>query len=170
MNQHKQLKFKNYIVSELGIGLVETMLALGIGLIIITAMVSLSIFTLRASVQNKLALAGTQAANQQTELVRAYRDSQPTWEAFVSAVDGTLGVNCFTSDCYMTESGVLTVVSGVRITNGGTVEELRKSFRLSDQSGGAKSLLRVSVNVSWQVGAETKYAHNYTELSSWRSN
>jgi len=155
--------------NEAGIGLVETMLALGIGLIIITSMVSLAIFTLRSSIQNKLALTGTQAVNQQIELVRAYRDSIEDWTEFVAEIDGTNGPNCFTTDCHMTETGTLSVVSGQKITAAGTAEELRKSFRVSDQSGGARTLLRISVTASWRVGVNTKYAHNYTELSSWRT-
>jgi Tfp pilus assembly protein PilV len=157
-------------VNQRGIGLVETMLALGIGLIIITSMVSLSIFTLRASLQNKLAFNGTQSVNQQVELVRAYRDSLDTWGEFVQSLDGTLGLNCFTSDCHMNESGVLTVLSGQLVSFSGTPEEMRKSFRVSDQSGGAKTLLRISATASWRVGAATKYANNYTELSDWRGN
>ncbi|MBI2414475.1 hypothetical protein HYV31_01340 [candidate division WWE3 bacterium] len=165
----KHTKTTNIQNNESGIGLVETMLALGIGLIVITSMVSLSIFTLRSSLQNKLMLAGTQTATQQIELMRAFRDSKVSWDEFIADVDGTNGINCFTSDCHMIDSGVTTVVAGENTLNPNTAEELKKSFRLTDQSGGAKTLIRVSVNVSWKIGATTKYAHNYTELSGWRS-
>ena len=85
--------------NELGIGLVETLIAIGITTIIVTSMVSLSIFTVRSSLQNKLTLEGTQLANQQIEQVRAFRDAR-TWAEFLAAVDGTDGADCFSTDCY----------------------------------------------------------------------
>jgi hypothetical protein len=154
-------------LNQNGIGLVETLLALGVSIIIVTSMVSLAIFTLRASLQNKLLLAGTQFANQEIELVRAFRDTN-TWEDFVDEIDGTNGLNCFTGDCHMSSAGVLTVVDGVQVINGGTTEEIRKSFKLTDINGD-QTLIRIAVTVSWQIGADVKYAHNYTELSDWRS-
>ena len=154
-------------INQKGIGLIETLLALGVSIIIVTAMVSLAIFTVRASLQNKLLLTGTQLANQEIELVRAFRDST-SWEEFIDELDGTTGINCFTGDCYMTNTGVLVVNAGEQLINGGTVEEISKKFRLTDINGD-QTLIRVAVTVGWQIGADAKYAHNYTELSGWRS-
>lgn len=154
--------------NQKGIGLVETLLALGVGVIIITSMVSLSIFTLRASLQNKLQITGTQLASQEIELVRALRDSMDTWEQFTDEIDGTTGPDCFANDCYMANAATPTVSSGKSIINEDTAEELTKSFRVTDQSGGNKTLLRVNVSVVWKVGTDVKSAYTYTELSDWR--
>ena len=151
---------------ERGIGLIETLLALGVAVIIVTSMVSLAIFTLRASLQNKLLLSGTQLASQEVELVRAYRDGR-TWTEFLADVDGTNGIDCFASSCYMSNAGTLNVASGELILAEGTTEETRKSFGLIDVNGD-KSLIRVAVTVSWTIGSDTRFAHNYTELSDWR--
>ncbi len=151
--------------NEHGIGLIETLLALGISIIIVTSMVSLAIFTLRASLENKLLLSGTQVSNQEIELVRAYRDSR-AWATFVADVSSP-GIDCFGADCHMDSSGALGVESGVFVINEGSNEEITKSFRLSDINGDM-SLIRVTVTVSWTVGSNTKYAHSYTELSDWR--
>ena len=161
-----QLKFKK--TNESGIGLIETLLALGVGIIIITAMVSLSIFTLRASLQNKLQISGTQLASQEIELVRALRDSKDTWKDFTDAVDGTVGPDCFNNDCYMANAATPTVSSGKGKIAPDTAEEVVKSFRITDQSGGSKTLLRVNVSITWKVGTDQKSAHTYTELSDWR--
>src|SRR3972149_5905088 len=149
---------------ENGIGLVETLLALGIATIIVTSMVSLSIFTVRSSLQNKLALEGTQLANQEIEQIRAFRDAR-AWPDFVAEVDGTNSTNCFNNDCHMS-SGL--VVLGEEVLGAGTPQELHKSFRLTDQSSGENSLVRVAVTVNWRLGAETKYSNSYTELADWK--
>jgi hypothetical protein len=161
-----QLKYKK----QSGIGLIETLLALGVGIIVITAMVSLAVFTLRASIQNKLTLAGTQLANQEIELIRAFRDSQ-SWSEFIEDIDGTTGTDCFVDEnpggpCYMVG---LNMVPGELIIDEGKPTELKKSFTITDQDPpGDESLVRVAVSVTWKIGSDTKSTHNYTELSNWR--
>ncbi len=153
--------------NQKGIGLIETLLALGIGIIIITALVSLAIFTLRSSLQNKLLLSGTQHANQEIELVRAYRDSN-AWQDFI---DDANAQNCFTSSCYM-DSGAssLAITSGEKILDAGTLEEIRKSFTLTSLDSPNDTLIKVNVKVTWRIGSEDKATYNYTELSNWRQN
>ncbi|OGC47614.1 hypothetical protein A2886_02395 [candidate division WWE3 bacterium RIFCSPHIGHO2_01_FULL_42_13] len=160
------VKLLRKLSNERGIGLIETLLALGISIIIVTSMVSLAIFTLRASLENKLLLSGTQISNQEIELVRAYRDSR-AWATFVADVSSP-GIDCFDSDCHMDNSAALSVESGAFIINEGSNEEITKSFRLTDINDDM-SLVRVTVTVSWTIGSNTKYAHSYTELSDWRS-
>jgi len=155
-----QLKYKK----QSGIGLIETLLALGVGIIVITSMVSLAVFTLRASVQNKLSLASTQLANQEIELVRANRDAQ-SWEDFVDGIDGTSGPDCFNGTCYMVGTSIF---SGQLVTDAGKPTELIKSFTVTDESGGSQELIRVAVTITWKIGGDTKSTNNYTELSNWR--
>ena len=155
-------------LNQKGLGLIETLIALGVSIIIVTSMVSLAIFTLRASLQNKLLLTGTQQANQEIELVRAFRDGN-TWQDFIDEIDGSVSANCFSGDCYMDSSGApLTIRSGEKVLDAGTTEEIRKSFRTVDVNGD-QTLIRVAVTVGWTIGQDAKYAHNYTELSNWRS-
>lgn len=153
-------RMKN-IKNEKGIGLIETLLALGVGIIVITSMVSLAVYTVRASLQSQLRLEGAQKASQEIELVRAYRDSTD-WDTFIARMESE---NCFTSTCYMDTTPI--ALSGEQKIGSGA-KEITKYFVLQDLSGGDRTLIRVSVTVTWQIGAETKYAHNYTELSNWR--
>lgn len=151
-------KLKN----QKGIGLIETLLAIGVGIIVITSMVALAVYTMRASLQSQLALKGSQLASQEIELVRAYRDNQP-WDTFITQMESS---SCFTGSCYMSSAGP-TVTSG-QYTEGSGAKAITKFFTLQDLSGGSKTLVRVNVTVTWQIGTDTKYAHNYTELSNWR--
>lgn len=149
------------IRNEKGIGLIETLLALGVGIIVITSMVSLAVYTVRASLQSQLRLEGAQKASQEIELVRAFRDSTD-WDTFIARMDSE---NCFTGSCYMDSTPIS--LSGEQ-TIGSGAKAITKYFTLQDLSGGDRTLIRVSVTVTWQIGSETKYAHNYTELSNWR--
>lgn len=155
--------------NQKGVGLIETLIALGISVAVITALVSLAVFTLRSSTQNKLLLQSSKLVNEELELVRAYRDSVD-WATFVGAMQSN---NCNTGTCNMSVSP-LQVNSGTE-TIGSGLEQLTRSFQITDplEVGGSldgdENLVRVEVTVSWQVGGETRSAYNYTELSSWRS-
>jgi hypothetical protein len=153
--------------NEKGIGLVETIAALGISMIILTSLVSLSIYTLRSSLQSKLLLQGTKLANEELERIRAKRDST-TWSEFVTDL---LSSNCHTSDgCYIDSS--LNFIPGSE-TVGSGAEALQRVFVVSDPDGGsidaATRVLRFSVKVDWMVGAEQKSAYIYSDLSNWRN-
>ena len=76
----KALRKKVYISDKRGIGLIEVIAALAIAVIVITALVSMAIFTLRSSLESKLLLESTKQANVELELIRALRDSYPYWD------------------------------------------------------------------------------------------
>ncbi|MFZ5425211.1 MAG: type IV pilus modification PilV family protein [Patescibacteria group bacterium] len=154
--------FKN----ENGIGLIETLVALGISLIVITSLVSLSVFTLRTSTQSKLLLQSSKLVNEEIELARAFRDSTD-WATFTA----TMG-NCDSSNCYITTSSGIGVSSGTE-TIGSGADQITRFFTTSDPINGdgvdaSDNLVRIAVTVSWRVGTDVKYAHSYTELSNWR--
>lgn len=149
--------------NEKGIALVEVIAALGIAVIVITSLVSLSISTMRSSLKSKLLLEGSKIANREIELARGFRDNSATWEV----VDGSgfLSILACTSlsPCSMNVDG-----SGITfgITTEGTgTEALTRSFTATDSGGG---IVRVSVSVTWQVGNDTHGAYVQTDLTNWR--
>ncbi len=156
-------------------GLVEVIASLGIAIVVITSLVSLALFTLRSSLQSKLLLQGTKLANEELELVRAYRDST-SWTLFDAAM-----LNCTASNCYIDSS--ITPLGGTEVFNPGLTTQITRYFKASDPTlncsgsplvcaGGpvnaSSTIIRISVEVFWTVGSTTKYAHVYTDLSNWR--
>lgn len=161
----KKINIKRKYKFQSGIALVEVIAALGIAVLAITALVSLSISTLRTSLDSKLLLEGSKIANKQVELVRAYRDGS-TWEEFVDAMSGCSDV------CYM-DSGTGELMEGVG-TSGNGAEQVSFQFTANDSTGSAVDIndppdvIRIKVAVTWVVGDETKGAYVYTDLSNWR--
>jgi len=160
--------------NQLGIGLVETVIALGVGVIVITALVSLSVFTLRSSIRGKLLFQGSKLANEQLELVRAYRDGASSWGetgGFVDAIDGCSAA----TPCYMSVSGsTISVVAGVLIVDPGLPTQTQLSFYVTDEPPGngtvefTDDILRVRVRVSWRVSDQIKESFIYSDVSNWR--
>jgi len=156
---------KNLYKNEKGIGIVEVIAALGLAIIVLTSLVSLSLFTIRSSLHSKLLLEGTKLANREIELVRAFRDASPEWE---NGSDGFLDemITC-TNGCYMND---LAVVAGNDVIGVGP-EQTTRSFRATRIDGtqllGGDEEVRISVEVSWFVGNDAKYARLYTDLTNW---
>ena len=80
----KQIKHKS-ITHEKGIGLIETIAAMGVAMIIVTSIVSLSVYTLRASTTSKLMIMGSKYATEELERLRAKRDNTNTWLSFYNS-------------------------------------------------------------------------------------
>jgi len=156
---------KNIIKEQKGIGIVEVIAALGLAIIVLTALISLSLFTIRSSLQSKLMLEGTKLANKELELVRAFRDASPEWENGSNGFINQM-IPCDTT-CHMNN---LAVVSGTE-TLGAGPEAITKSFRATDIDGNqlttTDDVVRISVEISWNIGTETKYARLYTDLTNW---
>lgn len=173
---HNALKLPTMRVErkkQQGIGLIETLAAVGIALIVITSLVSLAVFTLRTSLQSKLSLLGTKRANQQLELVRAFRDENAgDWESVLGGL-----MNCHPSavgakKCYMAGTVVEKSDTGF-VENPAQPDELTTYFYASDASDGGAlvdgdEVIKISVTVEWKVGASDKAAYNYTYISNWR--
>jgi Tfp pilus assembly protein PilV len=142
-----------------GIALVEVIAALGLAAAVLTAMVSLTLFTVRSSLSSKLLLQGTKVATREAELIRAYRDTNAsTWDVFVTAMQGCGGANtCCTAP------GGLTINPGV-CTEGTGVETITRYFTASVNG----DVVNINITVSWVVGGVTKSTHLYTSLSNWR--
>lgn len=163
MNKNLAVNFKKS--SEKGIALVEMIVALGIAAIVITSLVSLSISSLRMSVKSKLLLEGSKIANRELELVRAYRDNSTLWAQFIADIR-----NC-NNPCSMNTAGGGLYLNPT-IENLGTTEVITRSFTATTPGGAqlqtTDDIARISVSVTWKIGAETKGAYLYTDLTNWR--
>lgn len=162
-SKNKNIKLK---INNKGFGLVETMLAMALAVIVITALVSLSIFTLRASQQSKYLLEGSKLANQELELVRASKENAASWTAFMTSI-----TSC-TVNCYINPS-TLAVVTSAKETLVADAELTRHFYvthPLGIPSAISDQIVRISVVVSWRVGPNTRYAHTYTDISNWAGN
>lgn len=153
--------------NEKGIALVEVIAALGIAVVVITALVSLSIFTLRSALRSKLLLEGTKLANRELELTRALRDSSGTWDGFLTSVAPCT----IASPCSMNVSP-LGVSYVPFIENADTTEAITRQFTATVPGGGdltgTEDTVRISVSVTWSIGADVKSAYLYTDLTNWR--
>ena len=172
----KKIRIKrNLRERQEGIALVEVIGALGIAVVVITALVSLSISTLRTSLNSKLLQESSDIANREVELVRAYRDSA-SWSDFINGVDGCVGGN----ECHMKSD--LTVAAGrcaqdsVSDSNcsSTSIEAVTRYFTASDASTGGNvssttTVVRITVSVLWTVGTENKSTYIYTDLTNWRA-
>lgn len=163
----------NKKLNEQGIGLVETLIALTVAIIVITSLVSLSVYTLRASNRGKLYLQGSKQANEGLELVRAYRDKQE-WSTFISAM-----TNCDSgAQCHVTVTGsTLNVVPGLFRNTQGTssvADDVTWYFTVRHPTSGAiittsDTVVRIEVRASWNIGNDPQNAYVYSDLSNWRN-
>ena len=159
----KKISKKNKRNLEGGFALVEVIAALGIAVVVITALVSLSISTLRTSLNGKLLLEGSDKANREVELVRAYRDSV-SWEEFVNEVDTCISPCSMNSDV---------TVNASPTEEGSGSEKLTRSFTATNPNTGSQvqatdTIVRISVSVTWMIGDQAKGAYVYTDLTNWR--
>ncbi|MFZ2663991.1 MAG: hypothetical protein WAX66_01380 [Patescibacteria group bacterium] len=150
-----------------GIALVEVVASIGIAVIVITSLVSLSISTLRTSLKSKLLLEGSKIANRELELVRAYRDNSSSWDQFIS------DIRLCDDGCSMLTDGS-GISSDATTENAGTTEALIRSFTATTPEGaqlasGVDDTARISVSVTWNIGGETKGTYLYTDLTNWRT-
>jgi Tfp pilus assembly protein PilV len=164
--------------SQKGFALVEVVVALGVSALVITALVSLSISTLRTSLDSKLLLEGTKIANRQIELVRAYRDgyidanTPRSWEAFIDDLHDCEAFNTgYLFSCHMGEDGSVNHDVGKK---GSGAEEITYQFIMTNPDGtpidqtSIPPVVRISVSVTWKVGDQEKGSYIYTDLSNWR--
>jgi Tfp pilus assembly protein PilV len=154
-----------------GMALVEVIAALGIAVVVITSLVSLSLFTLRSSLSSKLQLQGTKVATRESELIRSYRDSDAqTWATFVAGVR-----NCYGgANCCMNSGGTAVLLNQATSCVDGTgLEVVTRSFTAtkvdgSSQVGLTDNTVRFDIKATWTVGGAEKTTHLYTDLTNWR--
>ena len=142
-----------------GIGLVETILALGIAVVVITALVSLAVYTLRSSQQSKYLLEGSKLATEHVELLRLYKDST-AWTTFTGAVGACTGA----THCSTDGSAVVNAPATITLSNNASVQ---RYFTVTTP---ATNVVRVTSIVEWQVGPDIKKTTIITDISNWRGN
>jgi Tfp pilus assembly protein PilV len=161
------IKFKD----QAGLGLVEVIAALAITMIVVTALVSMSLFTLRASTQSKLLLESTKQANSTMELVRGYRDQSATWTAFITAIRSCTAFPG--AVCTAAISGAAITINGPAAAGTPSANEVKVYFIARNPTNGnavavGDQSVRISVEAHWKVGAADKYTHIYTDLTNWQ--
>lgn len=156
-NQQKNNKLGN----AYGIGLVEVILALGVAIISITALVSMSIFSTRASLEAKLSLRASELGKQQLELIRAYRDTNAWSDATSYSFVQQFGM-C--NECYMDGTSLQT---GSKTTSDGITYSF-KSEAESVPAGEVPDVVNVTVHVSWMVGNNARDINLYSSFSNWQ--
>jgi hypothetical protein len=155
-------------------GLVEVIAAFTISIVVITALVSLAITTLRSSLTSKLLLEGTKVATREIERVRALRDSSLNWAAFVDDLDSSDGdgVDCTCSSSPCAKKCTMSM-SPLSVSSGETTETVdnqavTRYFNITTDANDPDNIVRVSVFVSWNIGGLTKGTYVYTDLANWQ--
>ncbi len=163
-------------INQKGIGIIEVVAALGISVIVLTSLVSLSLFTLRSSLKSKLLLEGTKLASRELELIRAYRDASTVWydgSGSTGFLYDVIGCTDLANACHMDYAVGLGVDDSGYTTEGVGAETVTRYFIATRQDGTplqvTDEVVRIAVVVSWEVGGETKYARLYTDLTNWRN-
>lgn len=177
-----KISLLNKLPNQKGIALVETIAALGLAIVVITSLVSLSVFTLRTSTKGKLLLEASKVASDQIELVRAYRDDPArTWADFITAVGSCTEI----SQCHMLADisgaipslSVVSSIGNINDANGNLVSTYW--FSVTDEiieSGDTSSVdvtdpvIQVKVTVQWRSGSQDQTTTIYTDISNWRNN
>lgn len=150
--------------NQKGMGLIEVIAALGLATMVITSLVSLSIFTLRSSLKSKLFIEASKLANRELELVRAYRDKN-SWTVFTTAME-----NCTSTSvpkeptCYM-DLNAVAVNSGIQPPiDTMAIDEVSRGFYVEEEEG----TIKVTVVIQWKEGAAVKKTTLRTDLTNWQ--
>ncbi|MEN9389802.1 MAG: hypothetical protein RLY61_886 [Candidatus Parcubacteria bacterium] len=145
-------------INSKGIGLVEVILSLGIAVIVITSLVSLAVFTLRASQQSRYLLEGSKLASEEIELVRTFKDNSTTWSAFRTAINGCTS----SSPCYINSGGT-------GRTGGKEGIDFMDRYFYAAQ-GASDQIYTITAVVEWRFGAGAdKKTVIVSEVSNWRN-
>lgn len=154
-------------INNKGIGLLEVIAALGVATVVITSLVSLSVFTLRSSLKSKLLLEGSKVANREMELVRAARDKDD-WRTFLLGTTGAGAIRGIISCTSPTNAIVCNMNwSTGAINTGSAVTPLGVSRGFFIRTAPTNPV-QVTVVTYWKDGTSTKNNTLRTELSNWR--
>lgn len=153
---------KNMIKNQKGISLVEAVFAIGISVIMIVALISLSTFTVRTLATSRTQLEAVKSANALTESVRILRDTCSDWSTFTSKISSCSSSFCEvkTPDCSSSNS-----VGVVDISN---PTDPKCGFKFTYPEATDTTYVQVNVTCNWSVGATKKTLNISTIFSNWR--
>lgn len=152
----------NKIKNQQGLGLVEVIAALGISVVVITSLLSLTLYSLRTSLNSTLLMEGTKAANRQMELIRAYRDSPATtWAVFTYNIGMCVG----NTQCSINPTTVSLETHETTVSTGGTV--IHTYFTSTYDS--TNNVAHVTVTSTWSIGGQQKSTYVYTDFTNWQN-
>ena len=183
---------KKILNNQKGIGLIEVIAALGIATIVITALVSMAIFTLRSSLESKLLLESTKQANVEIELIRALRDKSAFWDdpdgldgfwdeistcqyspgalppGYDPCVDITSTLRCRinTTPTLSAENAVKLYPPSATATDPDKIEVF---FVVKSLDAPANQNIRASVYACWNVSGNIKSTSVHTDFTNWQN-
>ncbi len=167
MKNKKYLGFIKKINNQKGIGLVETLIAISLAVVVVTSLISLAVYALRNSRQASYTAQATQIAQNQLELLRAYRDSH-TWAQFTGlSCTATVSATCATAPtggCSYPLGGTPDPSSAPTAGAKTDVSPFTYTSFITNTSG----TYRAGVAVFWSVGGKNQCIYNYTDFTNWR--
>ncbi len=152
-------------INQNGIGLVETILALGISVVVITALVSLAVYTLRSSQESKFLLEGSKLAAEQIELIRVVKDKQTFWDDYKTLLAICLGSS---AKCHVNTNndGFDAGEEELGVSN---LSKVTRYFYFVYPNSPDENIIRVTSVVTWEVGPNTKSTTIVTDISNWKN-
>lgn len=152
-----------------GMGLIEVIAALGIATMVVTSLVSLSIFSLRSSLKSKLLLESSKVANRELELIRSYRDRN-AWADFLTSMQACVPTsvpgNPKFPTCNMDLNGSV-INAGIDPTNDLqdlAIDQVGRGFYAERQD----DLIKITVVAYWKEGNTIKNTTLRTDLTNWQ--
>lgn len=151
-----------------GQGLVETLLAVAVVVIIVTALISLAVYSVRSSKEaNNLAQASQLAAGQ-LEYARVLRDNPTiTWAGFTSSM-----LTCAAAEgCHLISDVDPAKPPRLIYSRDSSIPPFIYYFTVScpiERCSDSPSVIRVHVTVTWSVGGKSQQIFNDTDFTNWR--
>jgi hypothetical protein len=175
MSRSKNCLRSKLFSNQAGIGLVEVIAALGISVVVITSLVSLTIFTLRSSQRNKVLLESSKQANKSLELLRAFRDSSE-WGDTAGFLETLSTAQCDVVACKITGITLGSITEYPVIADPYSLQPLEvdtyfsavDGYTFGDLDPATTEVVRISVFSTTRVGNQVKTNTLSTDLSNWR--
>ncbi|MBI4091267.1 hypothetical protein HY419_00780 [candidate division WWE3 bacterium] len=149
--------------SKSGQGLVETLLAVTVAVIIITALISLAVVALRNSRQATYTAQATRIAQSQIEYARAFRDISD-WATFDQVLTGCpLSTPCHFLDVSGYTSGVKVVAPFSY-----KIYFICDPTMTCDATNVDSHIIRAKAEVTWSLGGRSQTIYTDTDFTNWR--
>lgn len=145
--------------SNKGVTIIESIVAIGILAIILTALIAMVVTAVNTSTLSKSRTEATNYANEGAETARSIRDNT-TWADFWSKYVGSGATIC--SNCEVTAAGDLA-------TAGKVITPYTRKVVFTDASaGGAQDKVQVDITVTWNNRGKTEKVELQSYLTDWR--